>query len=112
MKSGAELVRVAREVAATAALLSPALIFRFMPAENADDGGPFRIPGLSRDVATEAAGELGARVWGGGIKKKKERLEFRNLLSFSTILFLLANCCTLHRPKSARRERRASADAS
>ena len=66
MKSGAELVRVAREVAATAALLSPALIFRFIPAENADDGGPFRIPGLSRNVATEAAGELrGARVWGG-----------------------------------------------
>lgn len=108
MKSGAELVRVAREVAATAALLSPALIFRFMPAENAADGGPFRIPGLSRDVATEAAGELrGARVWGGRNKKGW------NLLSFGTILFLLlANCCTLHRPKSARRERRASADAS
>ncbi len=65
MKSGAELVRVAREVAATAALLSPALIFRFMPAENADDGGPFRIPGLSRDVATEAAGELRCTSVGG-----------------------------------------------
>ncbi len=106
MKSGAELVRVAREVAATAALLSPALIFRFMPAENADDGGPFRIPGLSRDVATEAAASCAVHECGGGGMKGW------NLLSFSTILFLLANCCTLHRPKSARRERRASADAS
>jgi hypothetical protein len=83
VKSGAELVRAAREVTATAALPSPALDFRFMPADNGHGGELFRIPGLSRDVATQATGEL-------GVLRVGIRYGHWNSLIFSSFQFLLS----------------------